>query len=336
MTAHDTGKIVSSIDVARLAGVSQSTVSRAFTQGASVSEKTRQKIIDAAEELGYQPNRLAGSLINKSTKIIGIVMVKFRHPLYSKVLEKFTLGLRRAGYQTLLLNLAHEAEVEEYLPTALQYQVDGLIMTASSPTSKIVRACERSDTPVILFNRYDIETRVNAVFCDNVSAGEQVADLLMETGHTRCAYVADTEALPSSDRERGFVKRLEALGSRLAFRDCGDFSYESGGNVARRLMAKPTPPDAMFFANDYMALGALDVVRSELGISVPDDLAIVGFDDLGISGWPCFSLTTVTQPIDEMVAATVDTLLSALSSKSRERVMKSYPAILKLRSTTRR
>ena len=100
-------------------------------------------------------------------------------------------------------------------------------------------------------------------------------------------------------------------------------------------MAKPAPPDAMFFANDYMALGALDVVRNELGISVPDDLAIVGFDDLGISGWPCFSLTTVTQPIDQMVAATVETLLSALSSKSPERVMKSYPAILKLRSTTR-
>ncbi len=327
---------VSQIDVARLAGVSQAAVSRTFTPGASISEGTREKVLAAAEKLNYRPNAIARSLIQHSTRIIGIVIVRFENPFYARVLKEFTNRLQNLGYWTLLLNVADEHDVEDTLPMALQYQVDGLIITSATLSSTLANECARSGTPVVLFNRYAFGSNVNAVYCDSVGGGGIVADALLDAGHARIAYIAGEEGSSTNrDREQGFTERLQERGYTLTLRAGGDYSYESGYAAAQQLLQHNPPPDAIFCANDLMAMGALDCAVCELGIKVPQELAIVGFDDIQPASWQKYSLTTVRQPIDHLVETTIEVLMNAIANPDAETVIKKIPATLVERATTR-
>lgn len=328
---------VSSTDVARLAGVSQAAVSRVFTPGASVSNEMRAKVMAAAKQLGYRPNAIARSLIQRSTRIIGLVMVRFMNPFYARLLQEFTGRLQALGYWTLLLNVAHGDELEKTLPAALQYQVDGLIVTSATLSSRLADECAQYGTPVVLFNRYSLDSNVNAVCCDNVRGGRLVADALANAGHQRIAYIAgEPGSSTNQDRERGFTSWLQERGHEVAFVEQGDYSYESGYAAAKRLLDRPDRPDALFCANDMMAMAALDVARCELNLRVPDDIAIVGFDDIQQASWPKYDLTTVRQPVERMVDATVELLLSAIEAPDGERVLRMIPPTLVVRSSTRR
>lgn len=337
MAVAKRNKRVSSIDVAKLAGVSQAAVSRAFTPGASVSEETRNKVLAAAENLGYHPNVIARSLIQQSTKIIGIVMIRFQNPFYSMVLGKFTEKLGELGYRTLLLNIADSKGVDEALPMALQYQVDGIIITSATLSSTMAEGCIRSGTPVVLFNRYNSKGNVSAVFCDGVGGGRMVADTLLDAGHQRMAFIAGEEKSSTSrDREMGFVGRLKERGQLLYERAKGkDYTYESGFSAAKYLLEIKNPPDAVFCANDLIAMGALDFARGQMGIKVPEELSIIGFDDIPMAAWPAYSLTTVQQPIDWMVDATIERLMRAIQSPVAEIVIKKVPGILVERNSAR-
>jgi len=327
----------SQIDVARLARVSQAAVSRTFTPGASVSEETRAKVIAAAEQLGYRPNVIARSLIRKSTNMIGLVALKFTNPFYSGMIRDFTRALQERGYFTLLFNIAEVHEIEDTLPTALQYQVDGLIITSATLSSKMAEECARSGTPVVLFNRYATSENVNVVRCDNVLGGRLVADALLDTGHQRLAYIAGEEGSSTNrDRELGFVQRLQERGHALTFRDsAGDYSYEWGYAAAQRLLHEDNPPDGMFCANDLIAMGAMDLARCELQRRVPEELSIIGFDDIPMASWPGYSLTTVRQPVEEMVESTIQVLMSAIGSPDCETVTKVIAPSLVVRTSTR-
>lgn len=325
------------MDVARLAGVSQAAVSRTFTPGASVSEGTRAKVLAAAEQLGYQPNVIARSLIRKSTNMIGLVVMRFTNPFYSRMIRDFTRALQDLGYWTMLLNITEAAEVEQALPTALQYQVDGLIITSATLSSTLARACARSGTPVVLFNRYATNDEVHVVSCDNVLGGQLVADALLDAGHQRLAYIAGEEGSSTNrDRERGFVQRLQARGTTLAYREsAGDYTYEAGNAAARRLFQRADPPGGVFCASDLIAMGALDVARAELGCRVPEDLSIIGFDDIPMAAWPGYHLTTVRQPVEEMVQATIQVLVQAIESPGLEPVVRVIAPTLIARSSAR-
>lgn len=326
----------SQIDVARLAGVSQAAVSRTFTPGASVSADTRQKVLAAAEQLGYRPNVIARSLIQHSTKIIGIVLVRFWNPFYWRVFKEFTHKLQDLGYWTLLLNAAHSQEVDDTLPMALQYQVDGIIITSATLSSKMAEECIRTGTPVVLFNRYVLGTRAHAVCCDNVGAARKVADALLDAGHKRLAYIAgEAGSSTNRDREEGFTQRLQERGySSWIFESGNEYTYESGYTAARRLLQREEPPDAIFCFSDLIAMGALDLAR-ELGVRVPEDLSIIGFDDIPMASWPAYSLTTVRQPIGRMVDTAIEALMTAIEVSDIETVMKWIPAELVHRTSAR-
>jgi len=331
----------SQVDVARLAGVSQAAVSRTFTPGASVSEATRAKVLAAAEQLGYQPNVIARSLIRKSTNMIGLVVMRFTNPFYARMIRDFTRALQDLGYWTLLLNIAEAEEVEQTLPTALQYQVDGLIISSATLSSTLARACARSGTPVVLFNRYASSDDVHVVRCDNALGGRLVADALLDAGHQRLAFIAGEERSSTNrDRERGFVERLQERGQTLAFREsAGDYTYEAGHAAARRLLQREDPPDGIFCANDLIAMGALDVARTS-GLEtrpyqVPEEMSIIGFDDIPMAGWPGYDLTTVRQPVEEMVEATIQVLIQAIESPSPEPVVRVIAPTLVARSSAR-
>jgi DNA-binding LacI/PurR family transcriptional regulator len=330
-------KGVSQFDVARLAGVSQAAVSRTYTPGASVSEETRATVLAAAEQLGYRPNVIARSLIRNTTNMIGLVVLRFTNPFYARMIRDFTRALQELGYWTLLFNIADVDEVEAALPAALQYQVDGVIITSATLSSRMADECARSGTPVVLFNRYASSDNVNVVCCDNVLGGRLVADALLDAGLQRLAYIAGEEgASTNRDREQGFAARLRERGRPLTFRESGgSYTYEAGYQAARRLLQQNDPPDGIFCASDLVAMGALDLVRSESHHRVPEELSIIGFDDIPMAGWPGYSLTTVRQPVEEMVHTTIQVLMDAIESPGRETLVKVIPPSLVARTSAR-
>jgi len=327
----------SQIDVARLANVSQAAVSRTFTQGASVSEETRTKVLAAAKELGYRPNVIARSLIRKSTNIIGLVVMRFTNPFYAQIIRDFTRGLQEQGYWTLILNIAQNQELENTLPMARQYQVDGLIVTSSTLSSGLAAECVRSGTPVVMFNRYTSDTHTHVVRCDNIEGGKLVADAFLDTGHKRLAYIAGEEAASTNwERETGFIDRLKERGHRLSFRESAeDYSYDKGYEAARRLLQRDDPPDAIFCASDLIAMGALDLARYKLGIKIPEELSIIGFDDIPSAAWPSFELTTVKQPIKPLVDNTLQILMNAINKPGSEALEVVVPPSLVWRNSSR-
>lgn len=310
----------SQIDVARLANVSQAAVSRTFTKGASVSEETRTKVLAAAKELGYRPNVIARSLIQKSTNIIGLVVMRFTNPFYACMIREFTKALQDQGYWTLILNIAQAQELEETLPTALQYQVDGLIITSTTLSSSLAQECVRAGTPVVLVNRYNTNAKINVVRCDSIAGGRLVADAFLDAGHKRLAYIAGDEASSTNrDREIGFVDRLNERGSNLVYREsAGAYMYEPGYEAAKRLLMRDDPPDGIFCANDLIAMGALDAARWELGIKVPEELSVIGFDDIASAAWPGYCLTTVKQPVRQLVENTIQVLMDGIHTPGIE------------------
>lgn len=326
---------VTSIDVARLAGVSQATVSRTFSGDTTVTAKTRAKVMQAAEQLEYTPNAIARSLITQRTQIIGLVMAHLSSPFYPYVLEKFIQKFQTIGRQVLIFSAAANQEVDAVLPLALQYQVDALIITSATLSSDMVKECVRAGTPVILFNRYMLGQQVSAVCCDNVEGGRLVADLLLDAGHKRIAYIAGSENTSTNrDREKGFSDRLRERGQSLLLREQGHYTYELGYTAAERLLRRADPPDAIFCASDVMALGALDYAR-EQSLSVPDDLSIIGFDDIPMADWAAYSLTTVRQPIDQMIDTTVSLLQTQLDAPDSEPLVSLLPGKIIARRSAR-
>jgi len=332
---HERGRVTAT-QVARLAGVSQPTVSRAFNRPAMVSQATMRRVLAAANELNYEPDAIAQSLGTRQTNIVGIVMADITSPFYPYVLEKFTSRLQEQGRQVLLFNAAHGQNVDNVLPLALRYRVDAIIITSASLSSEMADVCVKRDTPVILFNRYVKGVNAYGVCCDNVAGGRRVADLLVSAGYRRLAYIAGREDTSTNiDRERGFGDRLCELGLAGWRREQGQYTYESGFHATMRLMAMDDPPEAIFCANDIMAMGAMDAARYELGIKVPEELAIVGFDDIPAASWPSYCLTTVRQPVNRMITVCLDLLDGSLESPDWEPTLHLIPGDVIRRNSAR-
>jgi DNA-binding LacI/PurR family transcriptional regulator len=331
-----TTKEPTSIDVARLAGVSQSTVSRSFDPGSAISAETRARVMAAAAELGYQPNVIARSLITQRTDIVGIVMANITAShFYPNVLEQFTHRLQEMGKQVLLLNTPPGRSVDELLPQVLGYQVDALIIASLTPGTESIDVSSRGGRPVILFNRYVTDTSASVVCCDNAAGGRMVADLLMDAGHRRIGYVAGPQVSTTNQmREKGFSDQLLRRGYRDLRRQQAAYNYQAGREAARSLLAGHDRPEAVFCAADVIALGVMDTARYELGLRIPEDLAIVGFDDIPCAAWPAYDLTTIRQPIEEMISATLD-LLSRGDEESQESEIRLLPVELVVRGSTR-
>lgn len=308
--------MASSSDVARKAGVSQSAVSRVFTPGASVSPRMREKVLAAATALNYRPNVLARSLITGRSKIIGLIVAYLNNQYYPVALEKLCNTLQERGYHVLIFMSAQTtADVEEVLGEILDYQVDGIVMASVSVSSDLAARCAGAGVPVVLFNRAQ-DGDFSTVTSDNAEGGRIVARFLVAGGHRRIAYMAGWEgASTQRDREAGFRAGLAEAGRKLYARDRGDYSFEGAQEAARRLFSRKLPPDAIFVANDHMAIAAMDVMRFELGLRIPDDVSVVSYDDVPQAAWPSYNLTSVSQPTDLMVKAVADALMAHIEDR---------------------
>ncbi|MEM7026160.1 MAG: LacI family DNA-binding transcriptional regulator [Pseudomonadota bacterium] len=306
---------VTSSDVARRAGVSQSAVSRAFTPGASVSSTMRAKVLQAAEELDYRPNALARSLITQRSRIVGIALAYLDNQYYPMALEKLSRRLQDDGYHTMVFFALNKEPADALVATFLQYQVDAVILASCALSTPWVAACERAGVPVVLFNRSHIEPQFSAVTSDNVDGGRKVAEFLLAGGHERIGYIAGWEgASTQRDREAGFRAGLAAAGREHCARTVGDYADEPSRQAARAMFDRPAKerPDAVFVANDHMALIVMDVLRYELGLRIPQDVSVVGYDDVPQAAWPAYALTTLRQPVNRMVESTVRVLLERI------------------------
>jgi DNA-binding LacI/PurR family transcriptional regulator len=304
-------------------GVSQSMISRAFTKHASISEEMRAKVMEVAERVGYKPNAIARSLITRRSGIVGIAMADLTNPFYPEVLEALTRRLQQEDLHTLLFNVAEGHEIDETLPLVLQYQVDAVVITSATLSSRMAKTCAARGTPVVLLNRNVPGSGVHAVSCDNYEGGRMVARFLVERGHKRLAYVAGkSDTTTNLDRQKGFIDQLSELGLKLWGRAGDeDYSHDAGYRAALELLKGKQRPDAIFFANDILAIGGIDAIRGAAGLSVPRDISVVGFDDIRMSEWPSYELTTVRQPITEMVERAADILSKIYSGGlSRPRV----------------
>ncbi|MDL1901982.1 substrate-binding domain-containing protein [Anaerolineae bacterium CFX9] len=329
-------KKVTSIEVARRAGVSQSTVSRVFSSGSlNVSSRARQQVLKAAQELGYQPNAIARMMSTRQTHIVGILMATITSPFYPYVLEKFLRELQAIDRQVLLFTASDNQSIDDLLPLALQYQVDALIITSATLSSEAAAASLRSGTPVILFNRATNEPNVSAVCADNLAGGRLAADVLLDSGHQRPGFVAGLQDTSTSqDRERGFIVRLRERGCTRVQRAQGHYTYESGYAAATDLLERAEPPDALFCANDIMALGAIDAIRAH-GLRVGQDISVIGFDDIPMAAWGAYQLTTISQEVDTMIQRTIALMLDRIEKPDAPARIEHVSGRLILRTSVR-
>lgn len=311
---------VGSVDVAKLAGVSRSAVSRTFTEGAYVSAETRAKVLRAAEMLGYRPNILARSLTTNRTHILGIITTDLINPFYALLLQECIERIQDKGLAAFVLR-ASEVDNDELISRLLSYQVDGVILANTKLASRTALDLARSGKPVVTINRYVDLDEITSVTCDNEEAGSQIADYLIGIGRRKIAFISgDPDTSSSRDREHGFKKRLSEHGMKLHGEACGNYTHEGGIVAARALLSVASRPDAIFSANDLMGFAALDVAKLEHGLHIPDDIAIIGFDNAMAAEWPAYRLSSVDQNIPRMVDVAIEEILSRLAGeRSRTR-----------------
>ncbi|MEO0912143.1 MAG: LacI family DNA-binding transcriptional regulator [Pseudomonadota bacterium] len=328
---------MTSTDVANLAGVSQSVVSRVFTPGAAVSAKNTEKVREAARELGYQPNRLASAMITGKSRVIGVVVTYLENQFYPDALQRLSTEFQLRGYHILMFSAAPtQANFEQVIEDILSYQIDGLVLASVTLASDFAKRCAELDIPVAFFNRtVDVEG-VTSVTSNNYKGGLAVADHLAGLGHTRIGYISGLESASTQvDRERGFRDGLRAHGLSLASRKNGNFTYSDAQAAALEMFAGGDGPEAVFVCNDHMAFAVIDALRHTLKLEVPGGVSVVGFDDVPAAMWPAYDLTTFRQPLNEMVSATVTSLVKQIENSDAGPQGIVLDGKLVVRSTTR-
>ena len=306
-------------DVAERAGVSRSAVSRTFTSGASVSPKTRRKVEKAADELGYSPNALASSLTTGRTKLIGLISNNFHNPLFLEVFDLFTRSLQEKGFRPLLVNLTDETDPANSLRMLRQYSVDGVIVASSTLSPEFSLAFQKAGIPVVhSFGRFASAPRVHVVGIDNVECGRMAARTLLARGYRRVAFLGGpAEATSTVDRRRGFFEVLQATaGINVSDSYADAYSFDAGRAEMLRLM-QAHPAEAYFCGDDVVAVGALSAI-AENGKRVPDDIGIIGLNDMEMAHWQSINLTTIRQPIRQIIDSSIELVVAMSDTPNRQ------------------
>lgn len=316
-------------------GVATSTITRAFDEHSRISDELRQRILALADELGYRPSAIARSLNRRRTGIVALVVGDMLNPFYPATIEEFSLQLQRTGRQLLLFVVPPGRDADELMPQLLQYQVDAIVVTAARLSSHMSDLCRRQGVPVVFMNRRVDNPTVWSVCCDNQRMGTLVAEYLVGKSRRACAFVTgDPSISTTTDRRLGFERGLAAHGQRLVACEQGGYSYEGARDAAARLFEAGQPViDAVFCANDLMALGVLSHLRMNTTLRVPEDVAVVGFDDIRAAAYPENDLTTVRQPLNEMIDCAIQLLDAGRPQGRVADALRELPGRLVLRST---
>ncbi len=323
-------------DVAVMAGVSTSAVSRTFTQGASVSAKMRARVERAASALGYQPNFLAASLTTGRTKLIGLVSNNFHNPVFLEVFDLFTRALQDKGLRPLLVNLSDETDPEASVRMLQQYSVDGVVLASSTLPMGFAEAFARAGLPVVhSFGRKTDAPLVHVVGVDNYACGRLAARELIARGYTRIGFLGGPESATSTqDRLAGFraaIGRHKDLTLTHSFASA--YSFEAGRAEMQRLLVNG-PAEAYFCGDDVLSIGALSAL-ADAGLSSPADVGIIGFNDMEMAGWANIGLTTIHQPVAQIIAASVDLVVALAEAPQTKPAVRLFACHVVSRKTLR-
>ncbi|MDV7143341.1 LacI family DNA-binding transcriptional regulator [Tropicimonas sp. TH_r6] len=305
-------------DVAQRAGVSRSAVSRTFTDGASVSPKMRRKVEKAASELGYSPNALASSLTTGRTKLIGLVSNNFHNPVFLEIFDLFTQGLQELGLRPLLVNLTDETEPDGSVQMLKQYSVDGVVLASSTLPPAFAQAYREAGLPVVhSFGRYSSAPTVHIVGIDNVECGRMAARELLARRYRRVGYLGGpADSTSSQDRLAGFQEEIEKNGGiGFSHSFAGAYSFDAGRAEMQRLL-KADPAEAYFCGDDVLSIGALSAAE-DAGLDVPGELGLIGLNDMEMARWENINLTTIRQPIRQIIRSSLELMVALLEDSER-------------------
>ncbi|HWD70676.1 MAG TPA: LacI family DNA-binding transcriptional regulator [Solirubrobacteraceae bacterium] len=303
---------ITSHDVARAAGVSQPTVSRALRGDPRLSEATRKRVVETAEALQYVPSQRGRSLATRSSGQVGIVVSDLGNPFYLQVLDELHHALRETHLRMLVLT----PDAQETVPfeRLVDGSLDGAILTTTVLDSKLPAALSERGFPFVLLNREIDDAPCDVCVVDNHAGAKLAARELVELGHTRIAALFGPSTTSTGrDREAGFRAGLEAAGVPLPDERWrrAPFDFDAGHRAATELLGGG--PTALFCANDILALGAFNALHGR-GIRIPEQVSLIGFDDVQLAGWDVFQLTTISQDIPGMVSAATELLLTRMAN----------------------
>ena len=330
------GQPVTLNDVAIRAGVSRSAVSRTFTDGASVSDKMRRKVERAAQDLGYTPNALASSLTTGRTRLIGLVSNNFHNPIFLEVFDLFTRGLQDRGLRPLLVNLSDETNPAQSVKMLRQYSVDGVVVASSTLTSAFSQAFKDANIPVVhSFGRHSSTPKVHVVGIDNVECGRMAAQALIGRGYTRIAFLGGPKTATSTqDRLTGFLDEISSSKHiQVSHSFAKQYSFEAGREEMLRLL-RNAHAQAYFCGDDVLSIGALSAIH-EQGLQVPEDIGVIGLNDMEMSGWESIRLTTIRQPIQQIISSSIELIVAMLDEPDRYPEARLFPSELVERDTLR-
>jgi DNA-binding LacI/PurR family transcriptional regulator len=331
-------KRITSIDVANLAGVSVAAVSRAFTPGASIAPVTKKRVMEAASTLGYQPNVIARSLNKRSSKLVGLLMSGWNNFGYVDVLRLLSENLEAHGYEVMLKSILDREKIDEYVGQMLQYQVAALVVVSEVLPATVAADCTLRSVPTVLVNRIGRGTGSSAVSVDGANLGNRIADFFIERRHRRIALLrgrADIDYV--DDVMNTITDRVTASGSCEVIADLnGVLGYEAGRRCINNLFGQAERPDGVFCSFDHTAIGVMDGARIDLGVSIPEDLSVIGNGNRTVASWGAHELTTVGYPRDEVVENAVRILLSRLEDPTLEPEAALLKTDLVIRGSTRR
>jgi DNA-binding LacI/PurR family transcriptional regulator len=306
----------SSTTVARLAGVSQSTVSRVFSANAAVvSAAVRERVMQAAAELSYRPNALPAILQTGRSGIVAVVMGGFYNPFFTEALRCVTAELQARRIETMLVETTDDGNLHEIVGDLSRYRIDGVISVLAIESPRVARQLERTAIPIVAINSKRVGN-LRTVSTNNRSAGAQAADLLIDGGCRKLAYIAGRKTASQTERQIGFLKRLAKRGMPAPDIVLAGFDYDEGYAAAVSLLAAGSRPDGIFCVNDLVAFGVLDAIDREFGLSVPGDIQVIGFDDIAMAAWRGLDLTTFRQDIPALALASVDLLADSPPSST--------------------
>lgn len=328
-------KAVTARELARLMGVSQSAVSRAFTPGTSISPELRQRILRAAEEFDYHPNAIASMLSTRRSNIAGIVVSEMQNPFYPALIEKLSRELQRVGLQSLMFNITRGSNIEEQLVALRKYSVDAVVVISATVLSGASLRWVTEGRASVLVNRTIPDQKITSVSCNNIEGARAIADHFHALGRRNVAFVGGLSHTSTNiERQNAFITRVAELGMTLTHAvSGGEYSYEAGYKSALEI-GSAERTEAIFFANDILAIGGFDALKDKLGLRIPEDMAIAGFDDVAMTRWPRYSLTTFRQPVDAMVAKTVTLIVEQLKGKNYEPTQNPLSGELLVRHST--
>jgi DNA-binding LacI/PurR family transcriptional regulator len=320
-------------DVARVAGVSASAVSRVLTDGGSASADTRSKVLAAAERLGYRPSLLARGLAGNRTRLVTLVAGEMTNPFDALFLEQFAGALAVRGMRLLLISAGGAELSDDAWLEALDYQSDAVVAAAGTMTAKHSELCVRAGLPVILSGRVLDARGVDCVLADSIRGGRLAAELLLRTGCQRLAYLGVDRAT-FADRERAGAFADAAKAACLQVHKPAGPREGDAFAAATEMLSTESRPDGVFCSNDSIAIAAIEAARA-LHLRIPEDVSIIGFNDVAMAGWRSFQLTTIAYPVDQLVGAIVALLESRLADLTRPDVVRRIPTQLVPRATTR-